>query len=1312
MIHRNKIYRDIIFAFIISMTMMVILAPMNALAVGDPTYYVHYNGNGNTGGSAPSTQSFTSGGVTISDLGTLVRTGYSFAGWNTASGGSGTAYSAGSTYSTLADVTLYAQWTLLPYSGGSGTIADPYQLSSDSDIDELSATSTDWGKNFTLTNDITLVGNHTPIGNLTIRFTGDFDGSGYSITNLTVYQTTDYAGFFGRTYPGANIHDLGIETSSDGVVSTGNYVAGLVGELNTGGTVSNCSFSGTVTGGTGSYVGGLIGDINGVSNISDCFATGTVTSDADYVGGLAGDLCEGNADSCYATVTVTSSSSGGYAYAGGLFGENDGGSVNNCYATGDVSCSGTGIAVGGLLGRNVGNTSNCYATGNVSGNNMVGSLIGYNGYEMTGNVTNSFATGTASTTASGSDIGGLIGYNTANWDNCYYSGSPDNSIGNSSSYDNFTSFSFVSGASGLNWNVGGTQDVITTVYNSDFIWRINDGSSLPYFQNPATIYVGSSGCDYTTIQAAVSAVSNGDTIIVTDGTYTENVEVTKEVTIRSQNGAASTVMQASYDTDHVFYVTANNVTINGFNITGASSSSYAGIRLSTVEGCTIANNTATGNYYGIYLHYSDNNTLTNNTVTNSSNAGAIYTWQSNNNTLSYNTVSENPDEGIYLLYSDNNVLSYNTVDNNEKGIYLTSTSSYNTVSYNTANRNARGLYLSSSANNNTLMNNTITNSTDCSIYMDSSSHNLFADNTLYNSSAYGFYSSYSNTYNTLINNTIIDGCSSAGIYLHSSSNSNILTGNTVNCDDYAIRLSSSSNNSLTGNNIINSTFGVLLSASSNSTLISNTASNNTEYGIYVYSSNNCTLNNNTVNNNTYRGIWLESSNYNTLNNNTLNNNNQYGIYATYSDYNTLTNNNISDNSNGLLFFYSDYNELANNTLLDNINGFNIQNSVNCTLANDFVNNSSTDIRMMSAPNNSVVSLLVNDRLAELTFMSNDSSTLVSWSSELEYPRPTGKTGVNGDYWIASPNNMAAEFSYNDTDMNSSTEADIDLYVLPTSGSEWVEVTGSSLDTDNNSVSATLTISGHYALVISDGSSSGGDESSGDGSSGSTTTTSSSSSSSSRASVSPGQDSSIVTSTVTSVKRIISGSGINYDFSDSVTPVTEVSFEAKNDEGLVVAKVQLLSESPEGVPSSSGNSYKVMSIDVGSEGTISSDTADNIQIQFKVSKQWIEENNIDVSTIRMSRYHDDQWNDLPTYQEREEEGYIYFYAETPGFSIFEVVGDEITASSEQVPASSSITEEVEEPVEEEETSSTPGFTALAGIVFVSLAFLVSRRQKFE
>lgn len=82
-----------------------------------PTYTVTYSGNGSTGGSALiDTTNYTTGQiVTVFDPGTLVRAGYSFNGWNTASNGSGTSYTATQMFSMgSTNVTLYAQWTALP----------------------------------------------------------------------------------------------------------------------------------------------------------------------------------------------------------------------------------------------------------------------------------------------------------------------------------------------------------------------------------------------------------------------------------------------------------------------------------------------------------------------------------------------------------------------------------------------------------------------------------------------------------------------------------------------------------------------------------------------------------------------------------------------------------------------------------------------------------------------------------------------------------------------------------------------------------------------------------------------------------------------------------------------------------------------------------------------------------------------------------------------------------------------------------------------------------------------------------------------
>ncbi len=86
--------------------------------ISTPTYTVTYDGNGHTGGSVPtdSTVYKENDTVTVLDKGDLVKTGYTFAGWNTAADGSGTDHAVGSTFIMgAADVTLYAQWATNTY---------------------------------------------------------------------------------------------------------------------------------------------------------------------------------------------------------------------------------------------------------------------------------------------------------------------------------------------------------------------------------------------------------------------------------------------------------------------------------------------------------------------------------------------------------------------------------------------------------------------------------------------------------------------------------------------------------------------------------------------------------------------------------------------------------------------------------------------------------------------------------------------------------------------------------------------------------------------------------------------------------------------------------------------------------------------------------------------------------------------------------------------------------------------------------------------------------------------------------------------
>jgi uncharacterized repeat protein (TIGR02543 family) len=75
-------------------------------------YTVTFNANSATSGTTPSPQIVQHGSnITLPGQGSLLRTGYTFGGWNTNSSGTGTNYNAGAFYTPTGNITLYARWT-------------------------------------------------------------------------------------------------------------------------------------------------------------------------------------------------------------------------------------------------------------------------------------------------------------------------------------------------------------------------------------------------------------------------------------------------------------------------------------------------------------------------------------------------------------------------------------------------------------------------------------------------------------------------------------------------------------------------------------------------------------------------------------------------------------------------------------------------------------------------------------------------------------------------------------------------------------------------------------------------------------------------------------------------------------------------------------------------------------------------------------------------------------------------------------------------------------------------------------------------
>ena len=223
----------------------------------------------------------------------------------------------------------------------------------------------------------------------------------------------------------------------------------------------------------------------------------------------------------------------------------------------------------------------------------------------------------------------------------------------------------------------------------------------------------------TPIQDAIDGAGDNDTIYVHAGTYVENVDVDKRLTLIG-DGADVVTVRAADARDHAFEVRADWVNISRFMVTRATGGDVAGIHLGNTDCCSICNINASNNRCGIYLSYSSNNTLASNIASN--NDYGIRMWSSSNhNTLTNNTVNSNG-HGIALLSSSSNTLTSNTVNSNDwNGIALSSSSS-NTLTSNTASGNYCGIGLEFSSNNNTLHHNNLINNTEGNAY-DGGIHN-------------------------------------------------------------------------------------------------------------------------------------------------------------------------------------------------------------------------------------------------------------------------------------------------------------------------------------------------------------------------------------------------------------------------------------------------------------------------------------------------------------------------------------------------------------------------------------------------------------
>ncbi|MCZ2855639.1 MAG: PKD domain-containing protein [Candidatus Bathyarchaeota archaeon] len=122
----------------------------------------------------------------------------------------------------------------------------------------------------------------------------------------------------------------------------------------------------------------------------------------------------------------------------------------------------------------------------------------------------------------------------------------------------------------------------------------------------ATIYVdadnvtgpwdGSHDYPYQNLTSGLAHASNGDTVVVLGGTYSENVVVNKSVTLTGESKPVIDGMSGLYGLN----ITVNNVTVQGFNITNADFGIYT-----NASGFSILDNVFWYDNYGFYWNVSE-----------------------------------------------------------------------------------------------------------------------------------------------------------------------------------------------------------------------------------------------------------------------------------------------------------------------------------------------------------------------------------------------------------------------------------------------------------------------------------------------------------------------------------------------------------------------------------------------------------------------------------------------------------------------------------------------------------------------------------
>jgi parallel beta-helix repeat protein len=429
--------------------------------------------------------------------------------------------------------------------------------------------------------------------------------------------------------------------------------------------------------------------------------------------------------------------------------------------------------------------------------------------------------------------------------------------------------------------------------------------------------------DFTKIQLAVDAASDGDIIEVRSGTYDENVDLNKQLILMGvDTGEGKPVVDAERDGSPIA-VMVDGCTVDGFNAIGSDDEDDgAGIRLE-----------------------SSNNMIANNLINSNHGRGIFLLGPSNNNTISTNDINHNDGVGICLLDDcvDNRLIDNNVCFNGDHGIELEGDCTNSTLLNNNASFNGEiGIYIIE-CDNATLTNNTVSNN-EGGIFLNDGRNYILRNNTINNNTC-NFDVEYGDvqdidTSNTiggkpiyyLVNqaNVVIDSSWNAGYVGVVDSNNITVKDLTLTNNGQGVLFDDVQNSRIENMIVENNTWGIYLMDSSGITLRNNNANSNEKYGIYIDDEyDNSIDTSNTVNG---KPVYY----FYDIHDQTINNLNTAHLTIAESSNIIIKDNNISG-GDGIVLSDVDDSNIINNLVSGNFYGIHVDKSNNNIFTSNYAN---------------------------------------------------------------------------------------------------------------------------------------------------------------------------------------------------------------------------------------------------------------------------------------------------------------------------------------------------------------------------------------